>query len=110
MIANKARRVAARVSCLMLVVLLGGCATRPVVWQKKDIQADQINTDLARCASYADHEAGRELDQQQNFGNNPGFGGQSTYDSNMATFMGGKNRDRLLARCMKLKGYRQADN
>ncbi|NQU57157.1 MAG: hypothetical protein HQ513_07975 [Rhodospirillales bacterium] len=92
---------------LSLIALLAACAAKPVVWQKSNGQTGQQSDDLAQCRSYAAAEADRDNSRQQNYTGSSSYGNQSTYQQNMTAYKAGKNRDGLLARCMKLKGYRQ---
>ncbi len=92
---------------LSLVALLAACAAKPMVWQKSNSQTAEQSDDLAQCRSYANAEADRDNSRRQNYTGSSGYGNQSTYQQNMSAYKVGKNRDDLLARCMKLKGYRQ---
>ncbi len=93
---------------LSLIALLAACAAKPVVWQKSNGQTGQQSDDLAQCRSYATAEADRDNSRQQNYTGSSSYGDQSTYQKNMTAYKTGKDRDALLARCMRLKGYRQA--
>jgi len=92
---------------LSLIALLAACATKPMVWQKSNGQTAEQSGDLAQCRSYATAEADRDNNRQQNYTGSSSYGDQSTYQKNMTAYKTGKDRGDLLARCMKLKGYRQ---
>lgn len=93
---------------LMLTGLLAACAAKSVVWQKPNTTVEQQGADMAQCRSSANAEADRDFERRQGYGGGAALGGQSTYQKNMTAYRAGKDRDDLLARCMKLKGYRQA--
>jgi len=93
---------------LLPVLFLSACAAKAVVWQKPNTSTDEQRADLAQCRSYSASEADRDyLKGQRNSGNSD-YGEQSTYQQNMAAYQVKKSGVNLLARCMKLKGYRQA--
>jgi len=92
----------------LVLLLLGACTTKPVVWQKPGVDAEEQGADLAQCRSYAAREAEREFVRDQNDAGASGADGQSMYARNMETYQVQKSTGDLLIRCMKLKGYRQA--
>ncbi|MBL6930172.1 MAG: hypothetical protein ISR53_04760 [Rhodospirillales bacterium] len=101
------RSVAALVMALTLNGLLGACAAKPTVWQKSNVQVDEQRAALAQCQAHAIRQADRDYQRQHADTVGTGYGGQTTYQKNMDAYQVGKSREDLLARCMKLKGYRQ---
>lgn len=92
---------------LVMVVGLGGCAARPAVWQKAGAGDREQSADLSQCRSYAVREAEREYVRDRAYSSDGAFGGQGAYQRNMDAYRVGISQTELLARCMKLKGYRQ---
>lgn len=53
-------------------------------------------------------EAERNILESRTYSTGGGFGGQSTYQKNMDAYRAKKDSADLLARCMRLNGYRKA--
>lgn len=92
---------------LTLMMVLAACAAKPKVWQKANTSVEEQRAAYAQCRSSAASESERDYARDQSYTRSGGYGGQSTYQKNMDAYQVRKSSKDLLARCMKLKGYRQ---
>ncbi len=84
-------------TAVVMVMGLGACAERPVLWANAEVSGERAGTDLAACRRWADDR----LD--------PGRVAEETADSPLRAAERSQARgrlDALVAACMRSKGYR----
>jgi hypothetical protein len=76
-------------------------------WQKTGVADEQRRTDAAACRATANKEVDRDYERRGGFEPDGPFGGQSTWQSNMAVYDARKSRTALFERCMRATGYQK---
>ena len=101
---NSTRASGNVITCLGLMLLLSACAVKTTVWQRSNTSAEEQRNTLAQCRACAKNETERDYARQQSYLTSTTT--QNTYQQNMDAYQARKSSRNLLARCMKLKGYR----
>ena len=89
---------------ILSAVLVGGCST-PVRWEKSGEDNSRQRAAMAACKGIADAEAGRMYDRDVPGGDFGAQGVGTGFRTTMARHDAVGRRDRMIADCMKRKGY-----
>lgn len=94
---------------LIAAVLTASCAVpQPATsWQKTGAGDEARRTDAAACRAMANREVDRDYERRGDFGQGDAFGGQSTWQSNMAAYDARKSQTALFEQCMQAAGYQK---
>lgn len=89
---------------ILWALIVGGCST-PVPWEKSGEDDSRRRSVMAACKDVADAEAGRMYDRDVPGGDFAGQGVGTDFRTTMAGHDAVGRRDRMIADCMKRKGY-----
>jgi len=98
-----------RTALLTAALALASCTVpRPATsWQKSGSGDDERRAAAAACRAVANKEADHDYERRGGFERDGPFGGQSTWQSNMAAYDARKSRTALFEQCMRAAGYQK---
>jgi len=102
-------RTLSRAALLTAALAITSCAVpQPATaWQKAGAGDEERRAAAAACRATANKEADRDYERRGGFGQDDPFGGQSTWQSNMAAYDARKTQTVLFERCMQAAGYQK---
>ena len=93
-------------AALLAVVLAAACAA-PTRWENPGVPRDQWPGDKAACRAQTAAEAERDYVRDRVYRSRDDDSRADPLQARMARFDALKQRDKLFARCMRARGYRE---
>lgn len=93
--------------CLGLAACRAPGESGPIRWQRPDTDETRTLADERDCRRGAENEVGRETRQDRIFGDD-GLSRPGSYDALIARHDARQRADRLVAECMRRRGYSPA--